>query len=808
MAKHRNVPAPRPGAFDQPIRMRFDILDRIIFAPPHDYDWVWDPASNDDGHIFRAAHNHKITRELSHDQMRAEAKKAGFRHDRHWYSPEAAKVRLRADVSEMNDLPFEERQLIMWKEDFILEFERLEEKYPKTVSRGDGPMVKVIRRIDRIIKARQSRTTDNGRRKRSGRLKMTFDPMGPKALREWMNMYVEADRDPLVLRSRTYKSGNREERLTDEQLALIRKYSSGYLSRNQPSINSIREKMKAEIELVLNPARKKKKLPPIKVPSWGRLKREIANIDEFEKVAGREGVDEAMRQFRAYGEGMPDVLRPLQQVEMDHWTVGLRTILSKVGVWSKLNRGYRRKLQKVRMILGVAICRRTDCILGMTLSLRPTVDSVIRLIEMVVSNKQRFADAAGCKTPYDIYGTPEMLFFDGGPAFNNGQVRAILRDLGIDWEITPGGLPHLRGKVERMFRTLDQKVVSLFEGRTFSNVVAKGDYNPDERAGTYVDEIGRVLVRHVVDRHHNTPRKTLGGETPRECYLNLAKKHGILPAPDSHKQRNVFGIDIKRVLGPGGIRFLNIQYRSRALHEHFLKVGRAEVVCRVHLPNLGAMSVRTGASLLTVPAPKEFHGVDAETWIAAEALIRKKMAKTVRTVTGPIINAAILEIERTAEIGRKRAQISDHPMARKALLAAEASMRIFANFPDDEDPAEAEPPVNVYETAIPVTTSVPAGRRARSANSRRTRVPGRRSAAARSRPASKPTKAAAKPTKATSKPSKPVSKAPRAASRPPRSPASGQTRTTPKTARKAAKAPKHSGFNRRPGLKRTFSARD
>lgn len=61
---------------------------------------------------------------------------------------------------------------------------------------------------------------------------------------------------------------------------------------------------------------------------------------------------------------------------------------------------------------------------------------------MVVFNyKQRFADAAGCKTPYDIYGLPELIWLDGGPAFNNSRMRAVLRDLKIDWDIGPGGLP-------------------------------------------------------------------------------------------------------------------------------------------------------------------------------------------------------------------------------------------------------------------------------------------------------------------------------------------------------------------------------
>jgi putative transposase len=760
MVKVRHIPDPVRGAFGQPERIRYGDDDRIVFD---EIDWRRH-LTNDDGHIFQAAHDKKIKCSFTHPQMKIRAGKGDYQHDRDWYSTVAMRVRLKVEVADMNQLPFEERQKIMWKEDFILEFERLEQLYPETVTRGEDKLKEAIARVDLTIKERYSKIDDNGRRKYGGRTKLTFDPVGPKAFLEWVNMYVDADRDPLVLRSCKYKSGNHDDRMDDDQISLIRKYSQKFLSRNKPNPHGLRKLMKAEIEEILNPARKKAGQPPIAVPSYGRLKKEIEEMDWFEKELGREGPDKAMRNARAYGEGIQDVLRPLQHVEIDHWSVGLRTVLVKGGIWPKLNRASRRRLLKVRMVLGVAICRRTHCVLALTLSRTPSVESVLRLIEMAVSDKKRFADAAGCITPYDIHGIMEMLFMDGGPAFNNSEVRTVLRDLKVDFEIAPGGLPHMRGMVERMFRKLDDQVISWFEGRTFSDVVAKGDYDPDARTGTSVDELGRVLVRFIVDRHHNTPLKELAGEMPRECYKRLTKEFGVCPPPDSHKLRNVFGIDVKRFLGPGGIRFLNIQYRSRALHDHFLKVGNAQVECRVHPANLGAISVKIGKTWLTVKAPPEFDRVDAETWIAAEAAMRAKMAHTEKTISGPIINAAILDIERTAEIGRKRAQIDDNPLGRKALLAAEAKMRIFAEFRDELDENAPAPSTDIYQSAIPVVGAPPA-RRVKPAKP-----------AAASRKASKDS-GARKPAK---------------------------TRARPTAASKGTRATKKP----RPGLKRGWSAKD
>jgi len=115
MVKVRHIPGPVDGAFGQPERMRFDDDDRIVID---EIDWRRH-LTNDDGHILQAAHDAKIKREITHARMKIEAGKSGFRHDRHWYATGAMTARLRADVAEMNDLPFAERQMIMWKEDFL-----------------------------------------------------------------------------------------------------------------------------------------------------------------------------------------------------------------------------------------------------------------------------------------------------------------------------------------------------------------------------------------------------------------------------------------------------------------------------------------------------------------------------------------------------------------------------------------------------------------------------------------------------------------------------------------------------------------
>jgi putative transposase len=205
MVAIRNVPSPTINAFGQPERIRFEQDDRIVLDGPDDADWR-PLQTNEDGHILQASHDKNIKRALTHEQMRIEATKPGFRHDRHWYSTKAMTARLRADVSEMKELPFEERQKITWKESFVLGFLELENADPENVTLGDEKMIETIARIDAKLRGHDSKVADKGRRKREGRQKIFYDPPGPKALRKWIKLYLDAGRDQLALRSRTLRA--------------------------------------------------------------------------------------------------------------------------------------------------------------------------------------------------------------------------------------------------------------------------------------------------------------------------------------------------------------------------------------------------------------------------------------------------------------------------------------------------------------------------------------------------------------------------------------------------------------------------
>jgi putative transposase len=679
MARRRKIPPPRLPAIRQAVRRRYGPHDRIIID---DVDYRC-AETTDAGHVFQAAHDKLITKTVSHDEIPVIERSFGYRYDHNWYAPGMAKARLHAGVALLSDLPFEERKYIQWQVDFVKEFLKL--KVAKATTCGDKAMEAAIAKIEAIMLARAHAIIDNGRRRRAGRVKTMFDCPCGKTLLKWKNKLLAADFNPLVLRKQTGKSGNYTPRLKPDEYRIVARYAARYAMPTKPTVVELHDNMKVVIGRI-NRRRKAKNLPQMHLPSVTMLYEQIGMMSKFEVMAGREGLEFAKNHFRAVTEGLLDVEWPLQQVEADHWSVQLITLMVWSGLWDYLPKNLQDEVERTRMWLGVAIDRRTHCILAMRLSRTPTAESAIALVEMAVTEKQDFADGVGALTPWDYLGHLDTAVTDGGAAFIEATFKTVLADLKIGHEVPPSGLAHLRGMVERLFRSMHQKVIARFEGRTFEDVVRKGDYDAVGRAGLTVDELGYVLIRHAVDIHHNTPLEALGWETPRSCWLRLTAEHAVEPGPDEHLRRHVFGIEDQRTLGQAGIRFLNIQYRSEKLHEHFMHVGPVRMDIRFSLRNIGAISVKIGNDWLTVPAPKGFWGVDAEDWIASEADLRRGGAH-LKKITMPIILAALAANKGVGATARRRRDISDTPMSKADLLRAERQMKIGTIYPD---PATAD----------------------------------------------------------------------------------------------------------------------
>jgi putative transposase len=101
-------------------------------------------------------------------------------------------------------------------------------------------------------------------------------------------------------------------------------------------------------------------------------------------------------------------------------------------------------------------------------------------------------------------GLPRKLYADNGGPFVNHHLRIVCANLGIRLIHSKVGRPWSRGKVERMFRTLQQD----FEA---------GLRLPGQGAGS-LEELNGKLARWLQEIYHPRDHDGIGGESPQERF--------------------------------------------------------------------------------------------------------------------------------------------------------------------------------------------------------------------------------------------------------------------------------------------------
>jgi len=253
--------------------------------------------------------------------------------------------------------------------------------------------------------------------------------------------------------------------------------------------------------------------------------------------------------------------------------------------------------------------------LALRLSETPKAEEAIATIRMAIGHKGDLAQDAGCKSKWLQSTGLGCLVTDWGSAFYAEETRRVVLAMGATFDHPAAGMAQLRGTVERMFRTMDTRLMGYFSGRTFSNAVEKGDYDAKAMASVPLDVLVQALVRSVVDDYHHRPHAGLGGETPYNAWLRVMKSTGRIPTPDKHRQRGIFGIETTCTLDNGGIEILGLRYQNREIYDFFTHRGVTDVTVRVDPADMGWASVLLDDDWVTVPCLKrEFRGVTLKVW--------------------------------------------------------------------------------------------------------------------------------------------------------------------------------------------------
>ena len=287
-------------------------------------------------------------------------------------------------------------------------------------------------------------------------------------------------------------------------------------------------------------------------------------------------------------------------------------------------------------------------------------------------------------------GHTPFVYTDCGSEYVSYDVRVAAEDLGISLEHAPGGLPEMRGRVERFFKTMSTHLMPRLAGRTFGNIVERGDYDSKGRAALTVGDLCAVLTRWVVDICHRTPHQGLDGETPAACWDRLTEEYGVAPAADLRRRRMAFDTPLTNVVGEGGITILGIRYHSEALARTMLRRRDHDVNVRGYSEDLGAIAVEVDGKWFEVPSVfRRFDGVRAQTYLAARRALQARFKHEAALQEG-VVFKAIDDIEAINGNAMRRVGLLVDAFTPERLRQEEDNLFIGFHIEPDQQPTPVQ----------------------------------------------------------------------------------------------------------------------
>ncbi|MBL3609013.1 DDE-type integrase/transposase/recombinase [Rhodovulum sulfidophilum] len=377
------------------------------------------------------------------------------------------------------------------------------------VNRSNDPCVVFLPRLGKRVEAKiLEQIRLGGDAAELGKLLSMKHP-GRTALMAWVRDW-EKTRDPMCFVKKSRFNGANAKRVSSQVESAIQTAIKTYLHPGRVLIPHVAEEANRVIR-ELNRSLALSDQPPEREVSESTVRRRIADLDQFEVCAAREGVAKAKNKLGPYGQGV-EIEAPLQRIEMDEWQIDLIAMLEEAGI--DVRDPKFDDLRTGRFWVCVAIDAATRVILAIKMARTPSHETALATLWLAMRNKSEISRQLGCKKEWSQHGHIFNVAVDNGASFVNPEFKAALADLWIGYEVLPAGVPKLRGRIERVFRTLGTMFMPLLTGRTFSNPQERGDYPSDKCVVHTADSIVEVMVRFVVDAYHHRAHRGLEYATP------------------------------------------------------------------------------------------------------------------------------------------------------------------------------------------------------------------------------------------------------------------------------------------------------
>ncbi len=607
------------------------VADLIAYTPYDritldgvDYDFLrW----TTDGYMLQKSETDLVAH-FTFQQMSDFERSPLYRVSRDHYRLGKLNARLRAGVDEFAMIPQAEQPAIIWKYEICKRIQRLVTS--KIASMSNDGLDKAIELITPEIaqldcakitpspqqgKGKRSKKSGKPRKLRSGKNAGIREMPSSRTVQRWIAILEKCDWEIAALRDGHRRCGNTFERHPAEIEELIHEHARAYASQARPTREHQFDLLEGAVN-ALNEARSAQGKPAYAKPSMRKFNKEISALGAFHVYACRHTLAAAQKKFAGQDDGV-QATRIGERVEIDGWRVSLQTLLIKARVWKQLDDETRKNVANARPWLILALDRASRIVLAMRLVQQINSAEAIATIRMIFADKTALLEGTGARSPWSMATGIGELSYDRGSEFSAGDTFRAVISTSATKTHPPKGHPQLRAAGERIFLTVERRFMGHFPGRTFSNVVERGDYPSEKKASIPIDALAQMLVRHVIDDYHNRPHHGLGGETPLNAWNRLIKQTGRIPVPDKHLQRHIFGVERVATLRKAGIEQFGLRFASKELFEKFLRVGSKKVTIRVDPTDIGAISVKFGEEWITaLNVKRHLEGTTLSAWLA------------------------------------------------------------------------------------------------------------------------------------------------------------------------------------------------
>lgn len=498
-----------------------------------------------------------------------------------------------------------------------------------------------------------------------------------KTYLKWYQKWVESGRDFWVLVPNTQTHGEGGKSIDPRTWTQITSRVEMYASEKNPTLASVCERINIEIMGLNAVIGEDNQIPLATV--YG-VKKAIEELPASVVLGGRLGKKRMVQDLRHVAKG--PVYRRLGEMTLhDCWTTHVFSLLNP-----KARALFTDEEWEQRLTLAVVVEAATGSIVGLTKGLSENSELTTSALRMSVSDKSAIAKAAGCQAPWDMRIGIEEIKSDSGGAYRNALFMGSAYALVDRLTFTAAGRANLRGRIERIFRTMDVDFITRITGRTGSSIRSRGrdEQDPQKRASLFVDQFMKLLIRYVVDVLHYRPRSRVLQSSARQFEEIRGRLQSKAP-PNDDEIRIAFGRLVHRKLTRAGIRFMNIIYHSGWLDIIMAARGPHVVAIKVDDQNLGRISVLCGEDWITIPGPRELEGVTLDEWVNKNMELARRHGEQARVDFAQYIAPALLDIEREAKKAEDYFKLENVHWTADMIDKIENDLRVFVLYDRDPD---------------------------------------------------------------------------------------------------------------------------